>query len=126
MKKNRIWFVFVGLFCLVTSGATVYATSYKTQNEVGVRFVDSNSTSATSTSISTSSTTSSTTSSSSSSSSSSSNSVVQSDSSLPETKSSEKQNGLFFCGIMMVEAQVEQLVIIQTINFCLAQAIWYI
>jgi LPXTG-motif cell wall-anchored protein len=94
MKKNRIWFVLVGLFCLVTSGATVYATSYKTQNEVGVRFVDSNSTSTTSTSSSTSSATSST--SSSSYSSSSSNSTIQSSSSLPETN--QKRDGFLWLG----------------------------
>lgn len=59
MKKNRIWFILIGLFCLVTSGATVYATSYNAENHVGVRFFDSSSTidSTTSTSSTTSSTT---------------------------------------------------------------------
>lgn len=95
MKKNRVWLVLVGLFCLITSGATVYAATYEGQNDVGVRFFDSNSTSTstTSTSSSTSSTTSSTTSSSSSTSSSS---TVQSSSSLPST--SQKKEGFLWLG----------------------------
>lgn len=86
MKKNRIWFVLVGVFCLVTSGATVYAANYNAQNEVGVRFFDSNSTSTTSISSSTSSTTSS----------SSSSSSIQSSSSLPETN--QKRDSFLWLG----------------------------
>lgn len=90
MKKNSVLFVLVGLFCLITSGATVYATSYGAQNHVGVRFFDS----------STSSTTSSTTDSSISSSSSSSGTVPsntsQSSSRLPDTE--QKEDGLVWLG----------------------------
>ncbi|MGP5430259.1 LPXTG cell wall anchor domain-containing protein [Enterococcus malodoratus] len=82
MKKNRVWVVLVGLFCLVTSGATVYATSYHVENQVGVRFFES-----TGTTNSTTTTTSSTTDSSSFSSSSSSSTVPSSNSSsLPDTE----------------------------------------
>lgn len=96
MKKNRLWFVLVGLFCLITSGATVYATSYNAENQVGVRFFNSTSTTNSTTSTtSTSSTTSSTTDSSSSSSSSSS-STVQSTSSLPDTN--QKKDGFLWLG----------------------------
>ncbi|MFR3685407.1 MAG: LPXTG cell wall anchor domain-containing protein [Enterococcus sp.] len=92
MKKNRnrCWFLFVGLFCLVTSGATVYATSYNAENHVGVKFFDSTSTTSSTTS------TTSTTTDSSSSSSMSSSSTVQSSSSLPNTN--QKKNGFLWWG----------------------------
>lgn len=80
MKKNKLWFVLVGLFCLVTSSATVYATSYQVENEVGVKFFD----------------TTSTTSSTKGSSSSSSSSTIQSSSSLLET--SQKKEGFLWLG----------------------------
>ena len=99
MKKNKVWYVLVGLFCLCTSSATVYATSYKTESPVGVRFYDATSTSSTSSSTSsstTNSTTSSTTSASSSSSTSSSSGTVPSASSLPDTN--EKKSGFLWWG----------------------------
>lgn len=94
MKKNKLWFVLVGLFCLGMSCASVYGASYETQNHVGVRFYDSTA-STTSSTTSTTGTTSST-SSKSSSSSSSSNSTVQSSSSLPDTN--QKRNGFMWLG----------------------------
>lgn len=94
MKKNKVWYVLVGLFCLCTSSATVYATSYNGQSPIGVRFYDPTSTSSSSSSSS-SSTTSSTTSASSSSSTSSS-STVPSASSLPDTN--EKKSSFLWWG----------------------------
>lgn len=98
MKKNRIWFVLVGVFCLITSGATVYAASYNAQNHVGVKFYDATST--TTSTTSTSSTSSSTTDSSSSSSSSSSSAIpsatTQSSPSLPDTN--QKKDGFLWLG----------------------------
>ncbi|MBO0453688.1 LPXTG cell wall anchor domain-containing protein [Candidatus Enterococcus murrayae] len=98
MKKNKVWYVLIGLFCLCTSSASVYAASYNAQNKVGVRFVESTSTSTTSSSSSSSSTssTSSSTSSSSSSSSTSSSSTVQNSSSLPDTD--QKKGGFLWWG----------------------------
>lgn len=91
MKKNRVWVVLVGLFCLITSGATVYATSYHVENQVGVRFFNSTSTTNSTTSTTSSSTTEPSTSSSSS-------TMQTTSSSLPETKISEKREGLLFWG----------------------------
>lgn len=90
MKKNKVWYVLVGMFCLVTSGASVYATSYNTQNHVGVGFVDSTSTTSSTTSTTSSSTGSST------SSFSSSSSAVQSSSSLPNTN--QKKDTFWWLG----------------------------
>lgn len=91
MKKNRLWIVFVGLFSLVTSGATVvYAASQTTQNHVGVGFVGSTSSSSTTSSTSSPSSTSSSTTSMSSS------STMQSTSSLPDTN--QKRNGFLWLG----------------------------
>lgn|GEM_PF-6270909 len=90
MKKNKGLYLLVGLFCLFASGASVYAATYEVQNDVGVKFVDSTSTTSNSTSSSTS------TSSTTSSSSSSSSSTVQSSSSLPDTN--KKQTGFLWLG----------------------------
>lgn len=83
MKKNKLWFVLVGLFCLVTSSATVYATSYQVENEVGVKFFEATSTTSSTTDPS-------------SSSFSSSSSTIQSSFSLPET--SQKKEGFLWLG----------------------------
>lgn len=91
VKKNKGLYLLVGLFCLCASGASVYAASYDAQNDVGIRFVDPNSSTS-----STSSSSSSTTSSSSSTSSSNSSSTVQSSSSLPDTN--QKKDGILWLG----------------------------
>lgn len=85
MKKNKGLCLLVGLFCLTTSGVSVYAANMEAQNKVGIRFLDSTSTTSSTTSTSTSST---------STSPSTSDSARPSDS-LPSTKET-KSNGFFF------------------------------